>query len=101
MRQIYSRAEEVFSWVGSGSRHAGVLDPTMLRSIQRSFGILLESPANLSLDIDQENALAMFFSEEYWRRVWVIQEITVAAKVTVLYGKHNWRQKEKSDPDPC
>jgi len=93
MRQIYSRAEEVFSWVGSGSRPAGVLDPTMLLSIQRRFGVLNLVP-KLPLDFDQENALDMFFNEEYWRRVWVVQEITVATKVTILYGEHDFQWED-------
>ncbi|KAG4441522.1 hypothetical protein IFR05_002979 [Cadophora sp. M221] len=29
---------------------------------------------------------AKFFSEPYWKRAWVIQEITVGTRVTVLYG---------------
>ena len=28
----------------------------------------------------------LFFSQPYWKRVWVIQELTVGSKVTVLYG---------------
>jgi len=32
-----------------------------------------------------------FFSEPYWRRVWIIQEITVAKKVKVLYGDCNFQ----------
>jgi hypothetical protein len=77
----------VFSWVGS-------LHPRIL-----SLGahLALESLSDWATDFDvardplvREAATALF-GEQYWRRVWVIQEITVASKVTILYGDHRFR----------
>lgn len=85
--QIYSRAKEVFSWVGS-------LHPRILSS---GAHLALDSLSDWATDFDvardplvREAATALF-GEQYWRRVWVIQEITVASKVTILYGDHRFR----------
>ena len=32
-------------------------------------------------------ALERFFDEEYWKGVWIIQEIMVVSKVRILYGE--------------
>ena len=77
MRQIYSGAEEVVAWVGP----------------------IVESPfpagSDYFLDTRQKfenvwQARKTFFNEEYWKRVWIIQEITVASRVTMLYGDHEF-----------
>jgi hypothetical protein len=74
MRQIYSRAEEVLAWVG----------PTAGRVLSST---VLEHPPDI-IPTSEEGwqALKFFFNEEYWRRVWIIQEITVASTVKMLYG---------------
>jgi hypothetical protein len=89
MRQIYSRATEVFAWVGR-------IDRTKLseEAISCLFDLpewakLYPSSNGLQLSINE--AATGFFGEEYWRRVWIIQEVTVASTVTILYGYHKFR----------
>lgn len=84
MRQIYSRADEVFSWVGP-------IDRT--RMSEEALGCFLALPdwGNPYISLAISEAASVFFGEQYWRRVWVIQEITVATKATILYGEHKFR----------
>jgi hypothetical protein len=76
MRQIYSKAEKVLAWVGS--------KPQNVRSS------LTVAVFNLNtyhtITEGARHAMKEFFNEEYWRRVWIIQEITVASTVVMLYG---------------
>jgi hypothetical protein len=79
MRQIYSRAEKVLAWVGSKPQ-------TVLSSL--SMGVFNLNAFDMSYKLSEGawHALKEFFNEEYWRRVWIIQEITVASTVVMLYG---------------
>jgi hypothetical protein len=96
MRQIYSRAEEVFSWVGDGCV------PRYLEPAVSVFNkMLLDLPENFphrwpGNDSELFGVLGRLFGEQYWRRVWIIQEITVASKVTILYGDCRYRWEDVS-----
>ena len=78
MRQIYSRAEKVLAWVGSHS------DP--FQAALASAAIFSFSEITHRRSEEEWSAMEAFFNEEYWRRVWIIQEITVASTVMMLYG---------------
>ncbi|KAE9363865.1 HET-domain-containing protein [Stipitochalara longipes BDJ] len=80
MRQIYARAQEVIAWVGPTASSS--LSSTDLNSL---WDETLASEETWKI-------WKAFFNEEYWTRVWIIQEITVASKVTMLYGglKFSW-----------
>jgi hypothetical protein len=69
MRQIYSRAAEVFCWVGATS------DPSALDRVVQ----------NRVLSQHNREIVCDFFSQPYWRRVWIIQEIAVSSNVTLLW----------------
>ncbi|KAH8771316.1 heterokaryon incompatibility protein-domain-containing protein, partial [Hyaloscypha finlandica] len=95
MRQIYSRAEEVLAWVGPIAGTAP--SPAIERSLRKmqmaihqptlSADQALSSISDSMLKSEDEwDAMISFFNKEYWRRVWIIQEITVASTVTMLYG---------------
>lgn len=104
MRQIYSRAEEVFAWVGHGNRsHSlGNLGLRLSQIIQEitnapkeSFSLEVLGILGWSKDQSElSEAATVFFGEQYWRRVWIIQEITVASKVTILYHDHEFRWED-------
>ena len=89
MRQIYSRADEVFSWVGPIDRIRMSEEALGCFLALPDWGNLYRSSTNSSLAISE--AATVFFGGQYWRRVWVIQEITVATKVTILYGEHEFQ----------
>ncbi|CZT07836.1 uncharacterized protein RCO7_10884 [Rhynchosporium graminicola] len=112
MRQIYSRAQEVLAFAGVcedrseglmkviGTQRARTL--ASLKFIQGtsdrektliSFNSLHadKTPDPKIQALETRHLLdfagyAQFFNEMYWKRAWVIQEITVGPKVTVLYG---------------
>lgn len=57
-------------------------------------------PADNKTQVSQKISLGYMiefltlFSEDYWARVWVTQEITVAPIVTVLYGGLHFAWKD-------
>lgn len=82
MRQIYSRAKEVIAWVGPT---VGIELSSTHRLVLGN-GIRNLNPRKQKIFPEIRDALIEFFNLEYWRRVWIIQELTVASKVKVLYG---------------
>lgn len=104
MRQIYSRAKEVISWVPCQSERAVaylVINHFYDNCCETDYRVPSRRrtkvpPVSGSDDYFRERSqfwveigwglLEDFFSNAYWRRVWVIQEVTVATKVTVLCG---------------
>ena len=91
MRQIYSRASEVFCWVSEKS------DPMLGKAVEYLLDLAKYSEPEMSskqLEIDTSvietywNSLIEIFREPYWRRVWVIQEVAVASRATVSFGNH-------------
>jgi hypothetical protein len=82
MRQIYSKASKVLCWAGDNQASG----------FPEAVNILLRSPNDEVGDVDKVDLavpwtlLDVFFSQPYWRRVWVIQEIAVASKAQVMYG---------------
>ncbi|KAH8769701.1 hypothetical protein BGZ57DRAFT_442839 [Hyaloscypha finlandica] len=105
MRQIYSKAKEVLCWVGgqevSPLQVEGLeyllknqIEVQTLGTGSSSKETELSSFGNIADEVEKEkfwteNGWALlneFFSQPYWERVWIIQEITVASYVTVLWG---------------
>ncbi|KAE9373630.1 HET-domain-containing protein [Stipitochalara longipes BDJ] len=96
MRQIYSRAEEVFAWVGHGELLSAdlpiILSELILEVSNRNWTSLSKMLENGDSEVSK--AANVFFGEKYWRRVWIIQEITVASKVTILYNDCEFRWED-------
>jgi hypothetical protein len=103
MRQIYSRAKEVISWVsgdeiwnGTGSS-AKLLDSHIKQMFNGEATVdtirasSYHTPTKHSAEWNKWvkngwKTMDVFFSQPYWTRVWVIQEVAVASKVRVLCG---------------
>ena len=87
MRQIYVKATEVIAWVGTAEKEyeckktAARLAAT--RALDRSTNPGLISGSDMATVYE-------FFSQDYWKRVWIIQEITVPDKVTILFGNYDF-----------
>ncbi|KAH8814396.1 hypothetical protein F5882DRAFT_390431 [Hyaloscypha sp. PMI_1271] len=113
MRQIYSRASEVISWIPCDSEQAvdylvrnrfngegietevqlpsrkRIVDVSVNGSNTENDGMLLKEDETRKEWVNQGwDIMEDFFTQAYWRRVWVIQEVAVATKVTVLCGNH-------------
>lgn len=96
MKRIYEQAEEVSVWLGpheNGSHQAFhvLKDLTMLLGYQEAqflMGMYLEDNEPLE---DPEvpkglRALASIFLRDYWHRMWVVQELTVAKRIMIHVG---------------
>ncbi|KAE9381310.1 hypothetical protein N431DRAFT_298421, partial [Stipitochalara longipes BDJ] len=107
MRQIYSRAKEVISWVPCQESEAVayLIKNQFHRDNYETTGQVQKAqPPRASYNVHLEfeecedkrkvwmkrgwKILDKFFRQAYWRRVWVIQEVAVAAKAKVLCGRY-------------
>jgi hypothetical protein len=86
MKEIYMAADQVLSFVGSDVRdvEAGL---AFVEFLNRNMA------GKQRLDFVRHwkyekywRAIANLWSQEYWRRVWIVQEIVVASDVTVYFG---------------
>ena len=78
MRRIYSRATEVFCWAESVSNPLAI--EKLIRAAEPKID---QAPPYSSHD---KEIIEDFFKQPYWSRVWIIQEVAVTPKVTVLLG---------------
>ncbi|RDW82330.1 hypothetical protein BP6252_03442 [Coleophoma cylindrospora] len=110
MRQIYCYANQVISWVGSAEDDTAMAVKFLLERSSSSIA-LPEVDKQSGPDFDEPTSPAAssprysrlggserrwirnqwsmiqdFFNQEYWKRVWVIQEVAVATRLVVLYG---------------
>ncbi|VUC31425.1 unnamed protein product [Clonostachys rosea] len=75
MGDIYAEADQVYIWFGRDTVDG-------LASMMRDLQTLVD-------DHRTNNALlglALFFGNDYWRRVWIVQELILAREVMVIYG---------------
>jgi len=102
MGQIYSRAESVLVWIGPAANESGRAMALFRRwgeAIERAlhhFGGRTFSKESMKLvrrDIGEPlfdelafQAAGTFFSRDYWRRMWIMQEIVLARQAVVLCG---------------
>jgi hypothetical protein len=86
MKLIYSKAERVVSWVGISESQQTQLEQAVF------FNDLEEDPliARPSGRLREDTIIVLksFFKMPYWERAWVIQEITAASQLVVLWDKH-------------
>ena len=77
MAQIFGNAAKVYAWLGT---------PTA------SFDLAYHALRNLRThspiidDVDTVSALASIFELKYWQRIWVVQEISKAKEVEILWS---------------
>jgi hypothetical protein len=85
MRSIYGRAHRVLAFIqdDSGENSLSLLlnrlvvsSPTLLDLLSRDF------PG----DRDDLDRLTKFLRNPYWRRVWIIQELAMARRITLYYN---------------
>jgi hypothetical protein len=97
MSEIYEQAQEVLVWLGNDDQgDAQVAVDTILEINQYFDNAVAQSGSQEDIpDIEESNTLldesrwhAMFhlLDKQWFTRVWVIQEVGVAASATVLYG---------------
>lgn len=101
MRRIYTKARRVLVWLGQDKANYARLAFTTICEIVRSW----RPPTNphsfssykdafepqkdvLSIDEDGWTALQALFQTDYFTRFWVIQELVLGQKATVVWGDH-------------
>ncbi|KAK2001876.1 hypothetical protein LX36DRAFT_652879 [Colletotrichum falcatum] len=115
MRQIYSTAELVFSWLGPhdgdialafdtinlidqavdkvvGRRHINAVEPYELIGWMEGWPQLTwpdTGPANDWHSNRAWKSVSMVFKLPYWWRVWVVQEVVLAKTFVLLSGQHS------------
>lgn len=104
MGSVYSRASTVISWLGSDANGDMSLMIKATESIaseadnsygwlqnlswMRKYPWLYESDHSQD-DIPNEawRSLELFFSNEYWRRVWILQEMVLSQSLLIMIGR--------------
>ena len=113
MGQIYQRAQRVIIWINrpgirSGRRQVDLITQTALKGFAQGYragwyaGVLtqyLENPRHEAFDKPSLEsfrgdggywpALVRFFDQDWWRRVWVRQELAMSKKATVFCSEHS------------
>jgi hypothetical protein len=89
MSVIYSHASEVFAWLGPRVMH------TFDQTGEAEFGVKFlcgdergELPTT-ALKHKEVQAVQAVVNRPYWKRCWIIQEICVAKKATILCGDND------------
>jgi hypothetical protein len=90
IRQIYSSVYEPIAWVGpiEGSPiiTAELQKPRNISPPAKTASATEETSGDGSDHFSSFPNLVELFHHRYWMRVWIIQEITVASTVRILYG---------------
>lgn len=96
MRIIYSRASDVVVWLGVETEESKIAmdyikyqfsnDVRQLSTLDKSSKTKKQPAALITLDNRVSLALQSLFNRPYWKRVWILQEVVAAARVTVYCG---------------
>jgi hypothetical protein len=99
MHLIYSKADEVVVYVGEAEKGEAEIVKAILRRASLINGQNTTTRELKLFDLNSGDwaALRNFFNQDYWARVWIIQEVAVAQRVIVLYGGINlpWHDVEQ------
>lgn len=99
MHSIYSDADQVISWLGTGDEKSDLICRLMrdtgralrqrdIEALQKLYG------KDRSVDlVAAKEAFHGFCERRYWTRLWVIQEFAVGRRVAVAWG--NWIVKSE------
>ena len=82
MQSIYRHAKEVVAYVGPEDNRS-----SELMSAAADKDLYQHIKANSAMLSDfQQNVVRPFFARPYWTRLWIVQEIALAASITVICG---------------
>ena len=89
MGSIYKRAQQVIAWVGEEDQYTseafGLLQEVASEPPQSELDEL-RSLSTRKLPVSAAKGLRSLINREYWRRVWILQEILLARDVEVRCG---------------
>ena len=91
MRQIYSDADVVVSWLGLAFPNSNILFEHLQQMgravLSRDWKSLMDLHANDDHLLTIKEAFTIFCRAAYWTRLWVIQEFAVGRKLRIVCGK--------------
>lgn len=95
MKQIYTNAAKMFIWLGREAEGSDVA----MNFVAKEASSPLRPKGSAFLRIwtrEQGKALLALCERQYWRRIWIIQEIVHARQIIVLCGQKSfeWRSFE-------
>ncbi|KAM0215724.1 hypothetical protein ACHAQI_002822 [Fusarium lateritium] len=85
MRDIYSRAEKVYIWLGKEADESDLAMDFLINRVKRKLkvkGLGFKRPWSRNVG----KALTQLCERSYWRRMWIIQEIICAQNITIWCG---------------
>lgn len=97
MKRIYIAATRVISFVSSELRDLDIgLDFVEFLTLNLSKEKLLPLVRHYKYE-NQWKAIGNLWDQEYWKRVWIIQEVVVASEILVCYGRRSieWEKFSK------
>ncbi|KAF5716578.1 het domain-containing protein [Fusarium globosum] len=85
MHRIYFKAQIVVVWLGSGYAKYKTLLPGVVQA--RYYKPQVELPENsLSANDERQRIALELYNDDYWSRLWIVQEIGLAHEIRVCYG---------------
>ena len=92
MRRVYESAEQVLIWLGGDADNSADAIKLMERFTDADCSDdYVERSILNNEDLAQWKAVAKFFDREWFRRVWVRQEVAVAKEIIVMCGKERMK----------
>lgn len=85
MTQIYKQADQVLAWLGPSYEDSS-LAFEFVRDMGEHHVDQSWAVGELKNRTAQLHALSKLFQREYWMRMWVLQELTVAKSITIYCG---------------
>ncbi|KAL9062894.1 MAG: hypothetical protein Q9157_008561 [Trypethelium eluteriae] len=88
MRYIYGSAVEVIAWIGPEVRGTKLAFEFMRRFANKTQDDAIEIIGAWTYDKDADlmDAMADLIFQEYWSRVWIVQEVVLAHSLKILVG---------------
>ena len=97
MSAIYRSAEEVIAWLGYSPRSPGTAASdvvtaakAVVKALSCSYKRRLVYGDAKRLSLDGRHAFKSLVDNEYWNRVWIIQEFAMAVDLTIIWNEHRF-----------
>ena len=93
MGEIFSRADQVLIWLGDASENNGLIRYAKDHNVDvheikwSSFFKTTTIGQSMPCDKDAEHHLELIIDNDYWTRLWVVQEIQLARDLAIVFGQ--------------
>lgn len=94
MSEIYSKASDVVAWLGVSKDNSDNAMDMLNGRIKKPTSDLVEIRAWYKI-ANKKRTLSALLTSEYWSRLWIVQELMFARRVTF------WCGEKALDAEPC